>query len=82
MKYDRQELVSLIERLINNEPCLAEWDDLVSVKHKDKYTERWASELLNIQERYSDKKNGRLINDEGLVKLQEILSRLRGVQDI
>jgi hypothetical protein len=80
MKYDRQELISLIERLINNEPCLREWDDLVSVKHEDKFTEYWASELLNIQEAYSDRRSGRLINDEGVSKLSGILSRLKGIE--
>lgn len=79
MTYDRQELILLIERLINNEPCMEEWDDLVSVKHKDDYTEYWASRLLKIQDKYSDRRNGRLINDEGVLRLERILSQLKGI---
>lgn len=80
MKYSRSEIIILIENLINDEPSLRAWDDLVSVNHKDPYTDYWARELLKIQKDYSDRANGRLISDKGIIKLREILNRLRSVE--
>jgi len=73
----RQYIASLIERVINNESCLQEWDDLVSLKHADPLTQAWASRLSALESRFSDKSNGRMLSDEGVDCLREILDELR-----
>lgn len=76
MKYSRQEIVRLIQRVINNEPCLDEWDDLLSIPHRDAFTEQMAQRLLAIQEAHSDFENGIMIDGKGVRKLEEILQEL------
>ena len=77
MKYDRASLSRLIQAVIDNKPCLDEWDDLVSLEHNDPFTEEMAQRLLVIQNAYSDPENKVLIDENGVRELQSILEELR-----
>ena len=76
MRYTPLSLCRLIQRVINNEPCLEEWDDLVSISHKDAFTELMDHRLLGIQIAYADLDNHVLVNEKGVHELEQILAEL------
>lgn len=77
MRYDIKKTSTLIKNVINNKPCLREWDDLVSISHSDKFTEYVANRLLYIQKEYSDFENGIFLTDGGIIELQKFLDELQ-----
>ena len=82
MIYSAESLSKLIKAVIKNEPCLREWDDLVSLTHDDPFTENMAQRLLSIQNNHSDISNHILIDEEGVKELEAILQEIeQGLPD-
>lgn len=77
MKLSRSDIITLVERVINNEPCLREWDELTSLKHKDPFTQIWGRKLSDVERSFGDKENGRMLDDRGVEKLREFVDELK-----
>jgi hypothetical protein len=79
MKYNPQSISRLVRGVIDNKPCLREWDDLVSITHSDEFTENMAQRLLAIQQAHSDFENGVFLDDKGVRELEKLLEELQSI---
>jgi hypothetical protein len=77
MKLSLKEIADLIGRLEQRDFDFSEWDDFVSIAHKDATTEKWAQIFRNLELEYSDLKNRKFLTETGwqeLKKWQNILN--------
>ena len=77
MKFSREQIVNLLERFLNDEPCLVELDELISIKHHDKYTKYWSDRLLDVMDKFAAEEDDRFLSDEGVAKVEDILNELK-----
>lgn len=76
MKYTKDSLIQLITRFIEDEPCLDEWYDFISVYHKDEFTKYWSDKIREIQNNYPGEKKSILVNEQGVDELRMIVKEL------
>lgn len=77
--YTREEIISILQSVIDGDKSLLEWDDLVSIVHKEPFAAYWSLRCREIEERFGDHSSGQMINEEGveeLKKLRDLLLRM------
>lgn len=77
MKYTHKHAIALLQDIIDDKPRLQEWDDLVSIRHSDPFTEGLAKRLLYIQSSHADIAGRRLFDDAGEAEVRRIIEELR-----
>jgi hypothetical protein len=78
MTYTIADIIGIIDKLVQDKCDLREWDDLVSVWHNDKEIDSIVADIIAIEKRFSDRKRGVMISDEGLRVLKQYADGLRG----
>ena len=83
MKRTKEEVISEIEKFLMDEGGAYDWDDFLSVPIKnDRELDAIRIECDGLRDKYPPRSNCRqFCSDEGMRRLQELLSGLRGGED-
>jgi hypothetical protein len=72
MKMTLADIHDIIKKMLSDNYDLIEWDDFVSILHKDDLTKYWSNRCNKIEQQYSDLNNNQFLTESGWKELQKI----------
>jgi hypothetical protein len=71
-----EEILRAIDEVIDGDKPLYGWEQLVSRRHCDAFTEEWAIKFRDLETDFHVPGSGQLISDEGVDKLKLLRAEL------
>lgn len=79
MKWNRKELIDLLERTISGQEIGDDWEDLgrCAIRSTDAFTKYWGRKIIAVENLYPRRTPTELFNEDGLQYLKNLLIELR-----
>jgi hypothetical protein len=79
--YTKKQIIRILEDVIDGDRPVVGWDDLISIRHHDDFTNDCAEKCRDIEKKYSGRDMGMLLTEEGVRKVSELREELIRLQE-